>query len=284
VAAAADIFRQAAELNRDDPRRKGNVIHAGRPERTIIAGDFHGSRANLNRVLNYAAQEPPALLVLQEIIHGPDDPRTGHDRSAEVMLQAAQAKINNPENVIFLLGNHAVAQITGNEITKEGRGSCKAFDEGLRHCFGDDAPDVYGALLGFCRSMALAVRFDNGLLASHTLPDPRRMDIADIGILDRPWRGMDELRRGGAVYEWTWGRGQTAEQLNQLAEQLEVETFVLGHKHIETGFEELPARGLHLMTDDERGRILEFRADDDINPANICNYIKSIATLKGPHD
>ncbi len=279
MAAAADIFRQAAELNRNDPRRKGNVIYAGRPERTVIAGDFHGSRANLNKVLAHANNAPQALVVLQEIIHGPDDPPTGHDRSAEVMLQAAQAKIKHPEHVLFLLGNHAVAQITGNEITKEGRGSCKAFDEGLRHGFGDEAPDVYAALLGFCRSMALAVRFDNGLMATHTLPDPRRMDIADVGILDRPWQGMDELRRGGAVYEWTWGRGQTVEQLNQLADELNVETFVLGHKHIATGCEELPARGIHLMSDNERGKILEFHADDDINAETILSHVKPIVTL-----
>lgn len=279
MATAADIFRQAAELNRNDPRRQGNVVHVGRPPRTLIAGDLHGSRSNLNTLLHHAEKDPRALLVLQEIIHGPDDPRTGHDRSAEVMLRAARAKIERPEHVLFLLGNHAVAQITGNEITKEGRGSCKAFDNGLRYCFADEAPEVYAAILGFCRSMPLAIRFDNGLLASHTLPSPERMDLADLTILERPWQDTEELRRGGAVYEWTWGRNQTAEQLDQLAETLGIESFVLGHKHIQTGWEALPARGIHLMTDDAMGQVLEFGADDTIHAETLPSFVQRIVSL-----
>jgi hypothetical protein len=279
VASPADIFRQAAEDNRNDPRREGNVVHAGRPQRTIISGDIHGSRKNLAKVLQHAAAQPRALLCLQEIIHGPDDPRSGHDRSVEVMLRAARAKINDPANVLFLLGNHAVAQITGNEITKEGRGSCKAFDQGLRYCFGEQAPDVYAAVLGFCRSMPLAIRFDNGLFATHTLPTPQRMEIADTDILDRPWRDMDELRRGGAVYEWTWGRDHTAAQIEGLADTLGVETFVLGHKHIDSGCEEMPARGIYLMSDDEHGKVLEFTAGDDITPDSVLSFIRAVGSL-----
>lgn len=278
---AAECFRQAADLIENDPARKGNCLYLDSPGRVVAAGDIHGHRENLQHICDYAhahvGHAPPPLLILQELIHGPIDAQ-GRDRSVEVMLRGAQAKIDHPEKVYYLMGNHALAQITRREITKHGGGVCKAFDEGVREIFGDDAFDVYPAVMRFCRSLPLAVRFDNGVFVSHSLPSPHRMDLADPGILDRPYEDED-LRRGGPAYEWTWGRDQTPEQLDELASILGVEFFLLGHRHVKNGSMRLPRRAMAINSDGPNGMIFEFDSHTPVTLDTAPSHLRNIATL-----
>ena len=277
---AADIFEQAAALNRDDPRRRGNVVELAEPGEMIVCGDIHGNRSALAKVLAHAALErhPQRTLVLQEIAHGPVDARTGHDRSVEVLLRAARLKTQHPQQVLFLLANHDVAQITGNEITKAGRGVCEDFNQGVRGAFQDDADEVLAAIAAFLGSFPLAIRCPNGVFLCHTLPSPRRTDLAGTEIFQRDIREED-LRRGGAVYEWTWGRGQTPEQIDQLAEAMGVTFFVLGHKHIDTGYEFLSARAMVVASDHDHGGLLQFRTDQPLDHQAALRSFRPVAAL-----
>jgi hypothetical protein len=279
MSSAADIFRRAADLIENDPARKGNCLYLGSPGRVVVAGDIHGHGDNLRRICDYVhtETEDPPTLILQELIHGPIDAQ-GLDRSVEVMLQGAQAKIDHPEKVFYLMGNHAVAQITRSEISKNGCGVCKAFDEGVRHVFGDEAADVYPAVMRLCRSLPIAARFDNGVFASHSLPSPNRMHLVDAGILSRPYEDED-LRRGGSVYEWTWGRDQTPEQLDELAATLGVEFFLLGHRHVADGSMRIPGRALAVNSDGPGGMIFEFHTDDTITLDEASHHLRQIALL-----
>ncbi|MFB3892208.1 MAG: metallophosphoesterase [Phycisphaerae bacterium] len=276
--AAADIFRQAAAANKADPRRDGNVVNLPAGP-AIICGDMHGYRAALNKVIGRAsAAGQPRQLVLQEIIHGPPDERTGQDRSVELLLRAARLKISHSEQVAFLMGNHDLAQATGNEITKDGRGVCKVFTAGVEAAYGQDAADVMDAIREFLLSMPLAVRCPNGVFISHSLPSPARMGAAGVDILKRPYEERD-LRRGGAVYEWTWGRGQTAEQLEQLAATLGVEYFILGHRHVEAGCEVISPRGVTISTEHEHGYVIELDAGLPFGADDLASGLKPIMVL-----
>ncbi len=276
----ADIFRQTAELIANDPHRRGNLVQLGAPGRVVISGDIHGNRQNLTRIFSHASSggEERSILILQEIIHGPPDPRNGHDRSVELMLRAARAKIANPDKVYFLMGNHDLVQITGGDITKDGRGVCKSFVEGVNFCFGDAGGDVLEAVLEFCRSLPMAVRFDNGLQATHSLPSPDRTELGGVDVLNRPYQDGDFIR-GGAAYEWTWGRDQTPEQLDDLAEKLDVEFFVLGHRHLESGATILPDRAIAINSDGPNGCVFEFSTDQTITGENAQQCIKPIRRL-----
>lgn len=275
----ADTFRQAADLWRDDPARRGNCLHLGSAGRVVVAGDIHGNEGNLRRILAYAFADPAdvPILILQEIIHGPID-SDGIDRSVEVMRLAAEAKLRFPDRVFYILGNHAIAQITGSEITKAGGGVCRTFSESVRRLHGPEAADVYAAVLRLCRSLPLAVRFDNGLLVSHSLPSPDRASRGDPAVLDRLCE-EDDLRRGGAAYEWTWGRDQTPEQLDELAARLGVEFFLLGHRHIQSGWLEIPRRALAINSDGPGGVIFEFRSDEPVTLAEASRHLRRIAEL-----
>jgi hypothetical protein len=280
VATVAEIFRQAADINRQDPRRKGNLVQLDSQAEIIIAGDLHGHRGNLAKVLDYAdlPHHPDRILVLQEIIHGPLDERTGMDRSVEQLMRAARVRLSCP-NLLFLLGNHDLAQVTGNEITKEGCGVCKEFSKALADAFGRDAGEVGLALTEFLLSSPLAIRLGQGLLVTHSLPSPQRMELAGLDILTAQGYTDRDMRRGGGAYEWTWGRNQTPGQLEDLAAKLGTQFFVLGHRHSGEGFELIPDRAISLTCDSDRGCILHLPPDATVTLENVRQYLKPVIAL-----
>ncbi len=276
----ADIFRQAADLNSNDRRRKGNVVYLDDDAQLVIAGDIHGNRRGLAKIINFAdlGESPNRHLVLQEIIHCTADPATGQDRSGELLLRAVRLKVSRPQQTLFVLGNHDIAQITGNEIIKDGQSFCKSFREGVEFSFSDDAEEVYEAIEEFFMSLPLAIRCANGVFISHSLPSPNRTEIAGLDILDRPF-GLEDLKRGQPVYEWLWGRRQSEEQLEELAGKLSIDFFVLGHQHIDEGCRLLGPRGIVVVSDHGRGYVVRFDSTEHISGENIAEHLHRIAGL-----
>jgi len=278
--AAVDIFRHAADLNRRDDRRDGNVLVIGSPRRIVLAGDLHGNRWALGKIISYAAltAEAQCRLVLQEMLHGPPGDRTGHDRSIELLLRAARLKIEHPEQVLFVMGNHDIAQLTGSEISKYGYGVCKAFVEGVKFAFGDDAGEVMDALEEFFLSQPLAVRCPNGVFISHSLPSPGKFDHACIEVLTRPIT-LADMHRGQPVYNWVWGRRHTESQLETLAAELGAEFFLMAHQHNEAGYDIISRHGAVVLSDRANGYIVEFRDDQKISGDSLGQYLKPLSAL-----
>ncbi len=277
----ADIFRRAAELNIRDPRREGNTVYVEDGVEMLVAGDIHGRRDALTKIINYAAVDrlPHRRVVLQEITHGPIDPKTGQDRSIELLMRAARLKVTYPDQVLFVLSNHDLSQVTDNEIVKNGRRVCLAFTEGVKAAFGDDADEVLLELRSFLLSMPLALRTPGGVFITHSVPFPERMEVAGVEILMRVLNSKD-LVRGGGAYEWVWGRNQTDEQLDELAEKLGVDFFVLGHKQMNVGWEPLGHRAVTLASDNDHGAVVQFGSQTPLTAETVADHIKLIAALQ----
>ncbi|MCY2931194.1 MAG: hypothetical protein NTV86_17235 [Planctomycetota bacterium] len=275
----ADIFRQAAAANRDDARRRGNVVSLAGDDQVLYSGDLHGHRGNLGKIIAAArlGKDPQVRLVIQEVIHGPLD-ADGLDRSLSLLMRVARLKLAHPVQVLFLLANHDVAQITGNEITKAGLGVCEAFARGVRDSYGDDADEVIAGMNEFLLSMPLAIRCPNGVWMSHSLPSPARQEIAGLDVLDRP-TALEDLPRGRPVYEWTWGRGHTPEQIESLAAQLGVSVFLLAHRHCENGYEVISSRCLTVLSDHAHGCVVRFGASEPLTGEMLQQRIVPIASL-----
>jgi hypothetical protein len=251
------------------------------PAEAVVSGDLHGNRAALNKIIRYAdlGRAAATVLVLQELIHGPADERCGKDRSIELLVRAVRLFFERPRQVLFLMGNHDLAQATGGEIAKNGAGVCKGFVEGVRYCFGESADEVLAATGEFLLALPLAVRCPQGLWLSHSLPSPARTTPEVLEVLHRPYEPAD-LRRGGGVYEWTWGRAQTPQQIEQLAGELGVEFFLLGHRHSEDGFEVLSPRCLSITSDGAAGCVVRLPCDRPLSAGSITQYIKPIVALR----
>jgi len=277
----AETFRKAAALNAEDPRRTDNTV-AIEPGKDVVAtGDLHGHRQNLMKIVSFAAlpAHPDRRLVLQEIIHGEPDPRTGADRSLDVLLRAVRLKLTHPEQVIFLLGNHDIAQATGNEITKSGRGVCEAFKQSVAAGVGDEAADeVLAAVNEFLLSIPIAARTPGGVMMLHTLPTPQRMQLAGPNIPAELYSPAN-MARGGSVYEWTWGRNPTPEQIDELAGRLGAAYFVLAHKRIEASHEIVSPRAIIITAEHDRGALLRFSSDEALDEQTVHERLKAIAGL-----
>lgn len=273
----ADIFRQAAQAHRDDPRRRGNVVAFADGDEIVYSGDLHGHRENLARLISLAnlPGQPTRRLILQELIHGPADEQ-GLDRSLSLLMRAARLKIAHPDQVCLLLANHDVAQITGAEITKAGQGVCESFLQGVRASYAGDADEILAAAYDLLTALPLAARTPGGVWMSHSLPAPNRMALPGLmEILSRPYEPAD-LKRGGPVYEWTWGRGHTPDQLHALAQRLGVTFFLLAHRHNETGFEPIGDVGAAILSDHSNGRFVRFPASDPMTAESLAQCVQRI--------
>ncbi len=275
----ADNFRQAARANRDDPRRHGNVVTLADGDHVLYSGDIHGHRENLAKIIAAArlGKDPQVRLVIQEVIHGPAD-ADGLDRSLSLLMRLGRLKLAHPLQVLMLLANHDVAQITGSEIIKNGLGVCETFVRGVRASYGDDAGEVLAGMEEFLLSMPLAIRCPNGVWMSHSLPSPARQQAAGLDVLDRPYT-REDLQRGRSVYEWTWGRGHTREQIDSLAGQLGVSVFLLAHRHCENGFEVISDRCLTVLSDHAHGCIVRFPAGEALTGEMLQQCIVPITSL-----
>ena len=278
--AAVDIFRRAADLNRQDDRREGNVLVIDSPCRIVCSGDIHGYRSALSKIISYASltSDPQCLIVFQEILHGPPDDQSGHDRSIELLMRAARLKIEHPEQVLFVMGNHDLAQVSGSEISKYGYGVCKAFDQGVKFAFPDDADEVAEALEEFFFSLPLALRCPNGVFISHSLPSPGKFDDACIEILSRPIT-LADMQRNQPAYNWVWGRRHTEDQLETLAAKLDVTFFLMAHQHNEAGYEIISRHGAVVLSDHANGYIVDFRTDQKISGDSLGQYLKPLSAL-----
>ena len=278
----ADIFLRAAELAAGDGQRAGNVVAVPAGCEVVVAGDIHGHRANLNRIIAWAdlPAHPQRRLVVQEVIHGPPDAQTGQDRSVECLLRVARLLASCPRQVVVLLGNHDIAQAGGREITKAGQGVCEAFARGVEYaCGGVDAPAVLEAISAFLLSLPLAARCPGGVVMVHSLPSPRRTELAGQQIPAGAY-GPQSLARGGGVYEWTWGRGHTPDQIARLAAANDAGCFVLGHEPVEEGCRVLCDQAVVLDSQHDRGAVLRFASDAHLSGPEAAALATPIAALR----
>jgi hypothetical protein len=158
--------------------------------------------------------------------------------------------------VHVVLANHELAQVFRHPVSKGAGDNLELFDAGLDWAFGDDATLVEEALGRFVRAMPLAIRCENGLMLSHSLPAPFERAGFEPGILDRPLVDADYALRTGNAWKMVWGRGWTQELLADLGATWGVKLFVLGHALVEHGADAPFDNLLLLNTDHERARVV----------------------------
>lgn len=277
-----DIFRKVAKLNTEDDRRQGNVVYIDDAEDVIVTGDLHGNRKALAKILKYAQldKHPTRRLILQEIIHGPAEARSGQDRSIELLVSAAKLKLRHPRQVLFVMGNHDLAELTDTEISRAGQPSRKMFRKGVKYSFGSVHTDrIFDALGEYFLSLPLAIRCPNSVWISHSLPSSESLPNDYFTVLGRAIEPQD-ARRGGAAYQWTWGRRHKAEQIQQIAARLQANFFVIGHLHPANGYKLISDKAISLASDHSRGCLMHFSATDPLDTAEAAQAaIHPIASL-----
>lgn len=231
-----DILKQARELNLNDPYRKGNVIYLPNYGQVVMTGDLHGYEPNFEKIKKFAdlGRYHPRHIILHELIHAPRMATDSEDCSCRLLIDAAIWKIQFPEQVHFILGNHDLAQITGKEILKNNGTSISAFNQWIEKRYQESFQEILEAINEFLLSLPLAVKTPNRIMLSHSLPQDKAIEKFDLTILERNWK-QEDLLAGGSVYEFVWGRKHSLEGLAKLSELFDVKFFIVGHQRQEEG-------------------------------------------------
>jgi hypothetical protein len=234
------LFHEAAAANLATVGRRGNVIEIG-PETAddvMLTGDLHGHRRNFNLICRIADLDarPRRHLVLQEVCHGgPTYPQNGGCMSHAMVEDIARLKLQYPERVHFLLGNHELAELTDYPIQKNKQMLNLLFHMGLEQMYGVDCERVRKALLEFLQTSPLAVRIGRGTFVCHSIPEGIDTRPFDRTIFDRPLDPLEFYERGD-IFQMVWGRDHRPENAKAFAEMMDAQVLIHGHEPCAEGY------------------------------------------------
>jgi hypothetical protein len=272
-----DLLNKSAEANNADKFRRGNLVSLPAQGSLIATGDLHGHRRNFERILSYADlnNNPDRHIVLQEIIHGgPQDTRQGC-LSYKLLFDAARLKLDFPNRVHIIMGNHDTAFISDSSVMKDGQEMNLSMRLALEREYGADSAEISMAIKQFLLSQPLAVRCQNRIWLSHSLPGDRSGEQFDRQIMDRKLEEED-CKRPGSAYIFTWGRKHSQSLLNKMAGLLDADIFILGHQTQKQGWAKAGDNLVILASEHNHGCLLPI---DLSKSYTIDQLIDSIVTL-----
>lgn len=232
-----DLLKKGMEANHADKFRCANLVHLPADGDLILTGDLHGHRRNFEKIVSFADLDshPDRHVLIQEVIHGGAEGAQGGCLSYRLLYDVVRYKLSYPDRVHVIMGNHDTAYINNNEVMKDGREMNRAMHLAMRREFPETVADVELATEQFLFSQPLAVRCENRIWASHSLPADRLVEQFDLEVFHRQLK-VNDIVRPGSAYLLTWGRKHTQALLDHMAELLDSDIFILGHQPQEQGW------------------------------------------------
>jgi calcineurin-like phosphoesterase family protein len=229
---------RAAAACRETPGRRGRLVSLDSAEDVLVAGDLHGHVGHFQFILEKAnlAKHPCRHLVLQELIHGPFLYPRGGDKSHQLLDLFAALKVQYPDRVHFLPGNHEFAQITNRPIARCAGELNSIFYAGVTQAYGSRAVSVAVAYKRLILAAPLGLRTPNNVFISHSIPPLAASTNWSIDALTVDQLPDDAYLPGGPVFELVWGRDVSLEAATQFLDKVGAKLLVTGHLPCETGF------------------------------------------------
>lgn len=275
-----DWLKSGTDANYADNCRDGNLIEVPLTGSIVIAGDVHGHGRNFERILSYSdlKNNPDRHLVLQEIIHSPQDDEGDGGSSFELLAEAARVKAEFPGRVHLIMGNHDTAFINNTEVMKNGKEMNAAMKTAMHQKFGNDADTVAEAIEQFLFSQPLAVKCANRIWISHSLPSNRYKKRFDPGIFQRQLK-ISDIVRPNSAYLLTWGRRHSQDTLDELASLFDIDLFVLGHQMQEKGWKKAGNNTVIIISEHNRGSLLAIDLGKSYNIDELIDCIIPLASI-----
>lgn len=276
-----DLIQAATRANFHCVHRKGNLTLLPAAGSLIVSGDLHGHRRNFERIVTYAdlPAYPDRHVLFQEVIHGgPQDDANGC-LSYRVLLDIMRLKLEFPQQVHLIMGNHDTTFVTDAEVMKDGREMNRCMHEAMQREYRDDWPQVKTALHEFLLSQPLALRTTNRIWMSHSLPADRLMSEFDLSIFKKPVEVQD-CRKPGSAYILTWGRRMSQPLLDRLAKMLNVDLFILGHQPQTNGWGQAGSNLLIIASEHNHGCLVPIDLEKTYSIEALTNAIVPLSAIE----
>jgi len=272
-----DLLNKGSEISCADSFRQGNLICLPAEGSVIITGDIHGHRRNFERIVDFAdlPNNPDRHIILQEIIHGGQEDSQGNCISYRLLFDVVRYKLNFPDRVHIIMGNHDTAFITDSKVMKNGKEMNRSMSLALEREFKQSSTAVKIALKKFLLSLPLAVKCENRIWMSHSLPANRYIDKFDKQVLEKKLK-IEDCKRPGSAYLLTWGRNHSQSLLDKMAGLLDVDIFILGHQAQVHGWSRAGENLIIIASDHNHGCLLPV---DLAKSSTIEGLIDSIVPL-----
>lgn len=275
-----NLLKAGVEANTTDKYRRDNLVFLSAADSVIIAGDLHGHRRNFERILTYAdlRNNRNRHLVLQEIIHGGLQNSEGGCLSYRLLFNVVRYKLDFPNRVHIIMGNHDIAFINNKKVMRNGKEMNRSMRSALDREFGQTSPNVKLAIKQFLFSQPLAVKCDNRIWLSHSLPSDRYLGKFDQKVLYRQLRDEDVVRLGSA-YLLTWGRKHSQRLLDNLAKLFDVDIFILGHQPQEQGWNQAGDNLIIVASDHNHGCLLPVNLAKSYTVEQLISSIVKLSSI-----
>lgn len=275
-----DLLNEGTEANNSDKYRRDNLIRLPSEGSLILTGDLHGHCRNFERIVAFAdlANNTDRHIVLQEIIHGGPEDSGGGCLSYRLLFDVIRYKLSFPDRVHIIMGNHDTAFINNSEVMKDGREMNRAMSQAIEREFPQNADEVKLAIRQNLFSQPLAVRAENGIWASHSLPGDRMVDKFDPQIFNRELK-INDVVRPGSAYLLTWGRRHSQALLDKLAGQFDVAVFILGHQPQEKGWNRAGENLIIIASNHNHGCLIPVDLAQSYTVEQLIESIVPLASL-----
>jgi len=275
-----DLLNKGIEILNADKFRRGNVVHLPAEGSLIVTGDLHGHRRNFERIVTFSdlPNNPDRHIILQEIIHGGPEDSQGGCLSYKLLFDAIRYKLNFPGQVHMIMGNHDTAFINNSEVMKDGKEMNRAMRQAIEREFKQDSDDVALAIRQFLFSQPLAIRCNNRIWISHSLPNDRSIDTFEPKILERQLK-INDVVRPGSAYLLTWGRKHSQAILDKLAGIFDVDIFILGHQPQEQGWNQAGDNLIIVASNHNHGRLLSIDLAKSYTIEQLIDSIVPLASI-----
>jgi len=275
-----ELLNKGLKANHKDKFRQDNVVCLPSHGSVVITGDLHGHRRNFERIVAFADLEhnQHTHVILQEIIHGGPEDEEGGCLSYKLLFNAIDYKVQFPDRVHIIMGNHDTAFINNTQVMKNGKEMNVAMRSALDREFVHASEGIKLAIKQFLFSQPLAVRCPNGIFISHSLPADRHAAKFDHRILNRQLR-INDIVKPGSAYLLTWGRSHSQPLLDKMAETLDAKIFVLGHQSQESGCCRAGSNLVILATDHNHGCILPIDLAKSYTTDELLGLIIPVAAI-----
>jgi hypothetical protein len=278
------VYQAAAQVNRDAPVRKGNLVELPiTPGGDVLAAaDLHGDRLNFDRIVELAdlPNHPKRHLILQEVCHGGPTYPSGNGCMSHLLLEDCAKLITDyPGRVHYLLSNHELAEVTDFAICKGNRMLNVAFRAGMCQLYGCCTDVVRSAMAIFLKSCPLGVRIGERVLMTHSVPErlDAEKDRFDWSIFDRELRD-DELLPGGSVFRLVWGRDFRPANAAIFAKKMNADVLLNGHEPTLSGFDLPNPTQIVIDSCHQNGCYALLPLDHPLNHAEVLARVQSLHT------